>query len=250
MRAMTGSFRSVVVGPVHMVDTGLEREPMAHRRTSSLPYASVFLCAALVCACKSELDGKQKAQVVAAGSPKAAAADPQPAAAKQGEATGKRLALKPSSTLGFVGAKVTGDHSGTIEALEGFVVLDEGQPIALEVVGDMKSATSDAEKLTSHLLAEDFFYVEKFPQAKFVAHEFEKLANGAEGRTHRVTGSLTLRGVEKTISFEASIKTTDSTAEGSAEFKIQRSEFGIVYPGRANDLIKDEVLLKLDLAFG
>ncbi len=32
-----------------------------------------------------------------------------------------------------------------------------------------------------------------------------------------------------------------------AEFSIKRFDFGIVYPGKADDLIRDEVLIKLDL---
>ena len=38
-------------------------------------------------------------------------------------------------------------------------------------------------------------------------------------------------------------------ATGIAEFKINRKDFGIVYPGRADDLIADDVLLKLNLAY-
>jgi len=32
----------------------------------------------------------------------------------------------------------------------------------------------------------------------------------------------------------------------SAEFSINRFDFGIVYPGRADDLIRKEVVLQLD----
>ena len=39
------------------------------------------------------------------------------------------------------------------------------------------------------------------------------------------------------------------SAKGTAEFTIDRKQFGIVYPGMPDDLIKDEVLLKLDLSF-
>jgi hypothetical protein len=33
-----------------------------------------------------------------------------------------------------------------------------------------------------------------------------------------------------------------------SEFAINRKDFNIVYPGKPDDLIKDEVLLKLDIA--
>ena len=40
-----------------------------------------------------------------------------------------------------------------------------------------------------------------------------------------------------------------SSATGHAEFSINRKDFGIVYAGMADDLIKDDVALKIDLSF-
>jgi hypothetical protein len=33
----------------------------------------------------------------------------------------------------------------------------------------------------------------------------------------------------------------------AATFDIKRKDFGIVYPGKAEDLIRDEVVIRLDL---
>jgi polyisoprenoid-binding protein YceI len=60
---------------------------------------------------------------------------------------------------------------------------------------------------------------------------------------------LELRGVTKTVSFPANITIDAKTAKGTAEFKINRKDFGIEYPGKPDDLIKDEVLLKIALVF-
>ena len=46
--------------------------------------------------------------------------------------------------------------------------------------------------------------------------------------------------------------TTQQTAEGvraKSEFTINRHDWGISYRGMADDLIKDNVLIKLDLMF-
>jgi polyisoprenoid-binding protein YceI len=56
-----------------------------------------------------------------------------------------------------------------------------------------------------------------------------------------------LHGVKKTISFLATITVGADAVSGTAEFVINRKDFGIVYPGHTDDLIRDEVVLKLSL---
>ena len=60
-----------------------------------------------------------------------------------------------------------------------------------------------------------------------------------------VTGNLTLHGVTKQISFPAKIQVTDDAVEIAADFFINRFDFDIKYPGKANDLIRKEVVLKV-----
>jgi polyisoprenoid-binding protein YceI len=62
-----------------------------------------------------------------------------------------------------------------------------------------------------------------------------------------VTGNLDLHGVKKSITFPATIKVEGDTVEVSAEFAINRKDFGIVYAGMPDDLIKDDVLMKVKL---
>src|SRR5690606_18049800 len=110
---------------------------------------------------------------------------------------------------------------------------------------DTASLVADAEKLTGHLKSEDFFDVERFPTARFVSTSIQK---GGEGEsTHTVTGNLTLRDVTKSIAFPAKIEAEGDEVEVEAEFAINRRDFGIVYPGMPDDLIKDDVLIKLDV---
>jgi polyisoprenoid-binding protein YceI len=96
------------------------------------------------------------------------------------------------------------------------------------------------------LKTKDFFEVERFPTSHFVATSFQPITQGG---THTVTGDLELHGVKKQISFPATITVQGNSASGKAEFKINRKDFGIEYRGMADDLIKDDVLLKLDLNF-
>ena len=68
----------------------------------------------------------------------------------------------------------------------------------------------------------------------------------AEGMTHTVTGNFTIRGVTKSVTFPAKVAVTAGEVHASTEFGIDRKDFGIVYPGKADDLIKDNVLLQVD----
>ena len=104
----------------------------------------------------------------------------------------------------------------------------------------MKSLFSDHEKLTKHLLSPDFFDVESFSISSFRMVRYEK---------NTMTGVLTLRGVQKEINFPCELIQDESSVQVKAEFTINRKDFGIIYPGRPDDLIKDEVLIKLDVKY-
>lgn len=149
------------------------------------------------------------------------------------------------SKLSWVGAKVTGKHDGGFKNFQGTVKVPGGavEKGSVEVNIDTTSIFSDTEKLTKHLSSADFFDVQKYPKASFVSTKVEK--GGEKGATHTVTGNLTIRGVTKGVSFPATIKAEGDTVTVDAEFAINRKEFGIVYAGMPDDLIKDDVLIKL-----
>ena len=150
-----------------------------------------------------------------------------------------------SSSVGFEGAKVTGKHPGKFNTFSGSVMLAGGKPSGVKVEIDLASVKSDSEKLDGHLKAPDFFDVAKFPQATFTSTGIKD--GGDKGATHTITGELDLHGVKKTISFPATLNVTGDVVTGTADFTINRKDFGIVYPGMANDLIKDDVAIKLSI---
>lgn len=148
------------------------------------------------------------------------------------------------SSFDFVGAKVTGKHDGNFKKFSGKIELIDGDPLKSKVTAalDMKAVETDTPKLTGHLLSPDFFDVEKFPESKFESTKIEKAADG-----FTVTGNLTLHGVTKSITFPAKIETNADQVNVTADFGINRKDFEIIYPGMPDDLIKDEVLIKLAL---
>ena len=147
-----------------------------------------------------------------------------------------------SGSIGFIGAKVTGSHEGGFETFSVTGTIADGQLTAIEGSIDMASVTSDAEKLTGHLKSPDFFDTEQFTTATFKSSNIAPATTGG----HTVTGTLDFHGVQKEISFPATITVADGTASLKAEFALNRKEFGVEYPGRPDDLIKDDVLIKLD----
>jgi polyisoprenoid-binding protein YceI len=110
---------------------------------------------------------------------------------------------------------------------------------------ETSSVVADEDGLTKHLQTPDFFDVGKFPKATFVSTKIEP--NSAAGGTHTVTGNFDLHGVKKSISFPANIQVAPDSVSVNAEFSINRKDFGIAYAGKADDLIRDGVVIKLNI---
>ena len=160
----------------------------------------------------------------------------------------RTLALDPSSSkVDWVASKVTKSHNGKFKQFTGKIDLVGGKPEASKVTVDIDlgSVEADAPKLTEHLKSADFFDVAKHPKATFTSTEIKPGVPG--GATHTVTGLLDLHGVKKTITFPANVEVSDNEVGVKAEFSINRKDFNINYTGAADDLIRDNVLLKLDV---
>ncbi len=193
----------------------------------------------LLAACPDPAKNKAKAVVEAPKEVPAAAAAP---AALEGSTT--YGFNNEGSKFTFVGAKVTGKHEGGFNAFNGKVVLKGKDLSTAQISATITPASvySDSEKLTGHLQSPDFFDVEKFPEASFVSTGVK-----AAGDAFEVTGNLTLHGVTKSITFPAKLALTDDTVTARADFAINRKDFEIVYAGKADDLIADNVAIGLDL---
>jgi polyisoprenoid-binding protein YceI len=183
----------------------------------------------------------------AAASSASAAPSAAPSVASIPAAPAEAAAIDSSSTFAFTGSKVTGKHEGSFQKFSGWVELAkgkaEGGKLAIEV--EMSSVKSDDEKLTGHLQSPDFFDVARYPKATFETTEIKK--GGDKGATHTITGNLDFHGVKKSITFPAKITESAKEVTADAEFVINRKDFNIVYAGKADDLIRDEVVLKLHL---
>jgi len=166
-----------------------------------------------------------------------------PAAAGQGQ---KYRITPQNSKIEFIGAKVTGQHHGSFGDFSGQIDY-AGAPETGRVSITIKteSITTDTPDLTKHLKTPDFFDVAKYPEATFVSTSIKP--GGDKGASHTVTGNLTLHGVTKAVTFPATINVTPDTATVDSTFSINRKDFAINYEGMANNLIRDEVVLTLQI---
>lgn len=201
-------------------------------------YFAIFMLAFAVsiAACANPADDKPHATV--------SEASQTPDAAKTAGA--ETLTINPeNSKVEFVGSKVTGSHNGSFKQFAGIIELAkegvEKSRVTIDI--DTPSIVTDTDGLTTHLKTPDFFDVAKYPKANFTSTKIEPATTA--GATHTVTGNLDLHGVKKSISFPATIQVTPDAASVNAEFAINRKDFGINYTGKANDLIRDEVVMKL-----
>lgn len=186
----------------------------------------------------------------AADKPKATVENAAPESSTAKPAGTETLVITPeNSKVEFVAAKVTRSHSGSFKQFTGKIDLVANNVPEGRVTIDIEtgSVVTDDPQLTGHLKTADFFDVAKYPKATFVSTKIESSNTGSAGQAFTVTGNLELHGVKKSISFPANIQVAPDSVTVDAEFAINRKDFGIVYAGKTDDLIRDGVVMKLAL---
>lgn len=176
------------------------------------------------------------------------------------------------SKIEWIGTKVTGYHTGTVPLKSGEVYVNHNQvtggsfmmDVANMNVSGPKGDTSGNAKLLGHLKSADFFDVTKYPEASFELtgvkpYEGSAIEDTVDARqeeiseykvndpTHTVSGNLTMKGITKNIEFPARITVSGNSAEAIAKFNIDRKQWGIVYEGKPDDLIRDEIHLGISI---
>lgn len=191
-------------------------------------------------ACEDPSKGKARAVTTEATS---VVAEPKTGASE----TVKYAFDQTTSKIEWTGSKVTGKHEGGFKIFAGAITLVDRtlEKSAVTVDIETDSLFADADKLQGHLRSADFFDVARFPKASFTSTAVTK--GGENGASHTVRGNLTLHGLTKSIGFPATIKTYPGGVDVDAEFAINRKDFGLVYPGKPDDLIRDDVVIKLTI---
>nr|WP_295865591.1 YceI family protein [uncultured Chitinophaga sp.] len=163
---------------------------------------------------------------------------------------------KSQSKLNWVGKKVTGQHSGTINVSDGKLDIEnnvlKGGSFSLDTrsiaVTDIKDADGNA-KLVGHLKSEDFFGVEKHPSANFVITQVTPKGSGK----YDITGNLTIKGITHPITFPATVTVAGKQISAKADIKVDRTKYNIRYgsksffEGIGDKAIYDEFDLAVEL---
>jgi len=166
-----------------------------------------------------------------------------------------------ASTIYWTGAKPTGKHTGTIKLTEGIVTSKGGQLesgnftidmntiTVTDLEGDKKSSLEGHLKGTSKESEDHFFNVSKFPTASFVLTK----SMNKEGKT-LLEGNLTIKGIEKQITFPVKTHTKDDTMTITSEaFTIDRTLWNINYASKSiftdigDKFINDTIELTLEI---
>ncbi|HEX7153421.1 MAG TPA: YceI family protein [Thermoanaerobaculia bacterium] len=160
-------------------------------------------------------------------------------------ATTKLPVVAEKSSIGFHGEKIVGSHDGTFGKFDGSVTVDGQKPTAVEFTIDLSTVKTDSGRLDGHLKSADFFDVANHPNATFKSSSVKDLGNGE----YEVSGLFTLRGATNPVSFRAKTERAGGEVRVRSDFKIDRQKWGVAYKGAPDNLIKDDVEIKLDLTF-
>ncbi|GJE54401.1 MULTISPECIES: YceI family protein [Methylobacterium] len=142
-------------------------------------------------------------------------------------------------------------YYGQITGVAGEATLDPRDPAKsrLSVTIDTASVNGLNDKLNEHLKAPDFFDVPKFPQATYVSTSVEPTSP----TTARVNGELTIKGITRVVSFDATFNQAGVNPVDKAysvgfdgRAVIRRSDFGV---NAFLPILGDEVQLRLEGEF-
>ena len=141
-------------------------------------------------------------------------------------------------------------YTGQFTQPTGTLVLDTADPAKskVDVTFMIDKVSTTVPALDAHLKKADFFDMEKFPEGKFVSTSVK-----ASGKTATIMGNLTLRGVTKPVTLNATFTgggphpmSKKPNVGFSATTTIKRSEFGISY---GIPMVSDDVELVIHAAF-
>lgn len=163
----------------------------------------------------------------------------------------KLTADKEKTKLAWLGEKVTGQHTGTIDLKSGWLSWKDNAIVAGGFEIDMASLKDSErnERLEGHLKSDDFFGVEKYPVSKLILTGSTPFEKG----TAIVKGNLTIKETTNPVEFKATMQKTEDGIWFYANIIVDRSKFNVRYGSGSffdnlgDKTIYDEFKLKVSL---
>ena len=164
----------------------------------------------------------------------------------------KKLTADAGKTqLQWLGEKVTGQHTGTINLKSGWLTWENNKITSGEFIIDMtslKDSESNA-KLETHLKSDDFFGVQKFPTSKLTITGSTSFDKG----TATVTGNLTIKENTNPVEFRAAMKKEADGLWFYTNIPIDRTKYnvrfgsGTFFDNLGDKTIFDDFKLRVNL---
>jgi polyisoprenoid-binding protein YceI len=166
-------------------------------------------------------------------------------------AQSKLTADTAKTKLLWLGEKVMGQHTSTINLRSGWLNWQENKILSGEFNIDMASLkeSENNQQLIGHLKSDDFFGVMKFPVAKLIITGSTPFDKG----TGVVSGTLTIKDVTNPIEFKAAMQKKDDGIWFFANIVVDRTKYNIRYGSGSffdnlgDKTIYDEFKLKVNL---
>ena len=141
------------------------------------------------------------------------------------------------SQIEWIGRKVTGKHTGTLDLLEGWVLMDRNTPIRGRFIFDMTTlSNTDIEfpqwklKLENHLKSNDFFYVDSFPQVILEINGNKSiLEEDNSDFKHQIKADLTIRNITHEITIPYELVKSDGIFRAEGYVDVDRTLYNIQY---------------------
>ena len=163
---------------------------------------------------------------------------------------------KSVSKVNWEAKKVTGKHNGTISFSNGSISANKGKITGGSFVIDMKTIvdldlTNEGfnKKLVGHLSSDDFFSVEKFPEAKM---EIKKVSP-VSGEEYHFVADLTIKGITNPVEFNAKVQQSGDKLNAQGVITVNRTLYGIKYgsgsffQGLGDKVIYDDFTLAFEV---
>jgi polyisoprenoid-binding protein YceI len=148
------------------------------------------------------------------------------------QAQTKYKADPAGSKINWLGKKVTGEHSGTINLSSGEFTINNGMIEKGKFEVDMTTIkcvdlTDEGyrTKLEGHLKSDDFFGVATYPKATFVLDKPVKIEKGIT----LVKGNMTIKGTTQPVEIKAVFSDSKEGMRIYATLTIDRTKFNVKY---------------------
>lgn len=127
----------------------------------------------------------------------------------------------------WLGEKVTGQHTGTINLKSGWITWKDNRIISGEFIIDIASLkdTGGNERLEAHLRSDDFFGAEQFPESRLVITGSTPFDKG----TAVISGNLTIKDTTNPIEFKSAMQKKDDGLWFFSNIIIDRTKYNIRY---------------------